>query len=119
MTSENTGVKLFSIPANPEEMPVSAYVKRKAGKKLPQNPTTASGMRFFRCFSRLIFGKARGSKTSDAINMRNAPTCVSLKMEDPSAANIPFFINMNELPQVSARRSKIPQLISDFDMAQK
>jgi hypothetical protein len=49
--------------------------------------------------------------------MRNAPTCASLKMVDPSAANIPFFININELPQVSARRSKIPQLISDFDMA--
>ena len=117
MTSENTGVKLFNIPANPEEMPVSAYVKRNAGKKFPQNPTTVRGTRFFRCLSRWIFGSAKGSRASDAINIRSAPTCASLKMVDPSAANIPFFININELPQVSARRSKIPQLISDFDMA--
>jgi hypothetical protein len=33
------GVKLFIIPANPDEIPVSAYVNKKAGIKLPQNPT--------------------------------------------------------------------------------
>ena len=34
-----TGVKLFSIPVYPEDNPCSAYVKRNAGKKFPNNPT--------------------------------------------------------------------------------
>jgi hypothetical protein len=32
-------VKLFIIPAKPEEIPVSAKVNKNAGIKLPQNPT--------------------------------------------------------------------------------
>ena len=33
------GVMLFSIPANPDEIPVSAYVKRKEGSMFPHKAT--------------------------------------------------------------------------------
>jgi hypothetical protein len=54
MITVKIGVKLFSIPVNPEEIPVSAYVNKKAGKKFPKNPTIA---RKINCLSDLIFRK--------------------------------------------------------------
>ena len=68
------GVKLFNIPAKPEEIPVSAQVNKKAGKKLPQNPTREKKIKSFRACNFRTARIENGNKTPEAINMRNAPT---------------------------------------------
>ena len=112
------GVQLFSIPAYPDEIPVSAYVNKNAGKKLPQNPTIASFPKVFQFLSNRIFLSANGKRASAAINILNAPTWTSLKIGIPSTVNMAFFINMNELPQIIARKTSKIQLIVRFDMRQ-
>src|SRR5574343_1189139 len=113
------GVKLLSMPAKPEDKPVSAYVNKKAGKKLPLNPTVP---RSKNCLKVLIFRIARsanGKSTHPAISMRSAPTCLSEKIAEPSSANIPFFIKINELPQTAASPASINHAFNSFDIGQK
>ena len=57
-----------------------------------------------------------GKRISAAMSMRNDPTCSAEKIAVPSSANIPFFIKMNELPQMQASRISNNQLIDCFDM---
>jgi hypothetical protein len=113
------GVKLFIIPAKPEEIPVSAYVNRKAGKKLPQKPTIAKSNKSFFAFSLRKFTIDNGSKALEAINIRRAPTCAAEKMGDWSSENIPFFIRMKELPHMQARSNNKIQLFVVVDTPQK
>jgi len=110
------GVKLFNIPAKPEEIPVSAYVNRNAGKKLPQNPTIEKNNKSFRDCNFRTARIENGNKTLEAINMRNAPTCVDENIFPPSSVNIPFFIKIKELPQIQASVIKSNQLLVVFDI---
>ena len=74
MSIEKMGVKLFNIPAYPEDIPVSEKVNKYAGIKFPVNPTTdkrANSFSDFILFSPLI---ANGRSTNAAIVMRNEAT---------------------------------------------
>lgn len=113
------GVKLFNIPANPDDKPVSAYVNKKAGKKFPDKPTIPKSKNCLKVFILVIARIANGSKTLPAISILSAPTCESEKIAAPSLANIPFFIRMNELPQTHAKTASINHAFNSFDMGQK
>ena len=59
----NIGVKLFSIPAKPDDIPVDAYVNRKAGPRFPHTPTVNNKKKFlteYSFFKELI---AKGKST--------------------------------------------------------
>lgn len=60
--------------------------------------------------------KEIGKRTNAAINMRNEPTCCDEKIAIPSSANIPFFIKINELPQMQASKISNNQLIVCLDI---
>ena len=70
ITSAKIGVKLLSIPAYPEETPVSAYVNKKAGIKLPTSPTIAKRTKSVPVLIRRIPFIAKGTSTSPANNIR-------------------------------------------------
>lgn len=98
------GVQLFSIPAYPVEIPVSANVNRKAGAKFPRSPTIASFHVFFHC----SFFKARmaiGNKNNAAIHIRIAATWVCVKIDSPEVVCMPSFIKIKLLPQIVERTS--------------
>ena len=83
--------------------------------KFPQNPTMAKGMIFL---ALIIFNlvKEIGKRINAAINIRKEPTCSEEKIAVPSSANIPFFIKMNELPQMQASKISNNQLIVCLDI---
>jgi hypothetical protein len=56
----------------------------------------------------------KGNKTSDAKSILNVPTCAAEKMGDCSSVNIPFFINMKELPQMQDNKINSNQLFVVF-----
>jgi len=70
--------------------------------KFPHIPTIKRGRKFFllRIFKDL---RAIGLKKRDAKKILNAATWLDENNSLPSDANIPLFINMNELPQMIAR----------------
>jgi hypothetical protein len=57
-----------------------------------------------------------GKRTNAAINMRNDPTCSDEKIAVPLSAYIPFFIKINELPQMQASKISNNQLIVCLDI---
>lgn len=105
ITIVKIGVKLFNIPAKLEEIPVSAKVKRRAGKKFPNIPTIKNKWKFFQD-SRRILDKDIGSIIREAINIRRHPTWLDENMVVPSSENIPFFIRINELPHITESNDK-------------
>lgn len=118
ISSAKMGVKLFIIPANPDEIPVSAYVKRKAGRKLPVSPTKLKSNKVRRLFSFRMARIANGSSATAAMTMRRAPTWVSEKIGSPVLVYMANFIRMNELPQTQARITRMIQFFEVVDTAQ-
>ena len=113
MINVKIGVQLFNIPAYPEEIPVSAYVKRKAGTKLPKKATTAKLKINFTELKLLKCLNPNGNKADEAKSIRIAPTWLLLKMESPETLSIiPIFIRMKELPHIVARKRSMPQFFN-------
>jgi hypothetical protein len=113
------GVKLFIIPAKPDEIVVSAKVNKNAGKKLPSPPTIEKKNK---SILDLIFRKLeidKGIRTKEASSILRVPTCADEKITRLSSVYIPFFININELPQIQANRINRIQLLADLNIAGK
>ena len=93
-----SGVRELKTPVMELLIWVCAKENKKAGKKLPANPTTAKYFHFVQS----IFLKRKmkiGKKARAEILIRNEATCSGLK------ASNPFFIKTYELPQTSPRNS--------------
>jgi hypothetical protein len=57
-----------------------------------------------------------GNNAKAAISIRKEPTCSEENMAVPSSANIPFFMRINELPQIQASKRSNNQLIVCLDI---
>lgn len=113
MITVKIGVKLLSIPANPDVNPVWANGNKKAGIKFPETPTIRTPDSIFLSFIFFNALKAKGLKTNAAISILRAPTCSKEKIFSLFEVYIPLFIRMNELPQIrESRMSKIQFLNS-------
>src|SRR5690606_13315958 len=86
-----------------------AQVNRKAGKKLPQNPTTNNVIKTRYELITFKFRNATGSKTVLATNILIEATCVLEKTGTPSQVNILCFMRKKELPQIQASIKNKPQ----------
>jgi hypothetical protein len=91
------GVKLFRIPATELGIFVCAKVNRNAGKKLPRSPEIAKKW-VFCLFNFLILLIENGSITNAPKKILIDATCVYEK------ANNPFFMRINDPPQINARK---------------
>ena len=98
--SVNNGVREFSMPASELLIRVSALVNRKAGIAKPRIPTITSEGIFFpeRIFIFLIINGKTNKKLKKILS---AATWILLKDSRP------FFMRMNELPQIIERISKV------------
>ena len=61
---------------------------------------------------------ANGNNTTAAIKILKEATCGGEKMASPFSLNIPFFISMKELPQITANKSSKPQLFNSLIIRQ-
>ena len=100
----NKGVNEFNMPAKELLIPVSALVNKKAGIKFPNSPIAKKA---FQCINKGFFTclKINGDKKTNAINMRKAATSSLLY------TSMPLFINIKELPHISASKINISRLI--------
>lgn len=89
----------FNIEAIALSISVSAYAKRKAGKKVPNNPEMAIHFKeVLDNFLKLL--KPAENNIKPVIMIRKEPNCKGVKPTNP------FLININELPQINARINK-------------
>ena len=116
MMTVKIGVKLFNIPANPDETSVSAYVNKNAGIKLAVIPMMKNNKNFFRFLIFLNAMMVNGNNAVEAIAIRSAATWVCVKIGVPSKAVIPLFIRMNELPQMKDNKTSNDQLNKFLDI---
>ena len=95
----HNGEMVLSIPATELSMCCCAVVKRKAGIKTPINPDKNN---LEVCVDRVSFHfkMARGSKMIPATVTRREATSPGEKTTRP------FFISMNDVPQISASISR-------------
>ena len=110
ISNAKIGVQLLSIPAYPDEMPVSAYVNKNDGMKFPQVPTMVSKINCLQLLSFLAALIANGRSDKAAIVILSPATCESENIGWPLLVNIPFFIRMKELPHMQARTMSVIQL---------
>jgi len=104
----NSGVSAFKIPARVLVIRVSAIQNKKAGMKLPANPETK--MRRYNFFGILRNAcKAKGNKTIPALRIRIEATWYGVR------DFIPYFIRMNELPQIKESTTKSNQPTNLFN----
>tara|TARA_B100000524_G_scaffold95995_1_gene45503 strand:+ start:20056 stop:20460 length:405 start_codon:yes stop_codon:yes gene_type:complete len=115
----NIGVILFNMPASPEDIPVSAYVNRKAGARLPKIATIKKELKSFLKSIDLNACIAKGSSTILAIRIRIVATWLEENVSYPSAVYIAFFISMNELPQIIESKISRVQYFSEIFTVQK
>jgi hypothetical protein len=101
MMTTNKGVIALKTPVSEELSCVWAFANKKAGIKLPINPTI---IRFFTCLLLRFFnrGKESGNRTIPAATIRNAPTSPGEKISRP------LLIKIKELPQIKASTIRNP-----------
>jgi len=68
------GVVLFSIPAKPEVIPVSAYVNRNAGNKFPHSATITNENKSFLKFTFRMAKSPNGSRAMLAMSILSVAT---------------------------------------------
>ena len=89
----------FNIEAIALSISVSAYANKKAGKKVPNNPDTAIHLSVFLGKDFKLLKPAKNSINAVIIILKE-PNCRGVKPTSP------FFINIKELPHMSAKRNK-------------
>ncbi len=105
----NKGERALRIPVSELSSFVSANAKRTAGIKLPTSPVKKINL-YFSLLTCLICLTANGRKNKKANEILMVPTCEGVNTSSP------FFIKMNELPQINERIKRISQTsaLSDF-----
>jgi hypothetical protein len=96
----NSGVRELSIPARELLILVWALVNNKAGMAKPSTPATMREGMFF-LESTLKFLMMKGDTNRKLKNILRAATWKLLKDSRP------FFIRINELPQIIERTSRV------------
>jgi len=91
------GTSAFNIPTSELSSCVCALVNRKAGIPFPNKPTMIMGRMWCFCILNIFF-QTNGKRLSQAMLILSCATSRSLKTISP------FFIRINELPQMKARR---------------
>ena len=98
MIRVNSGVRELSIPARLLSICVCALVNRYAGIPFPMTPTIMSDTIFFLLIFRILL-KRNGVRNKKVKNIRKEATWLLVYDSRP------FFIKINEVPQIKARKS--------------